>query len=188
MAGWGRGSSGRVRPASLHSSGPLYAPGSRPSAGSPCSFHGDGDFLAAKKMGSMSASIWCLAANPGGAGPGENMEPAEPQEADAGCGEVGDRRRPAGSSARPGGWGSPAGVGSAGRLPAGLMVILRFLSWYFVCIDHTFLWLKFCSERSPPSRLPRPMDPLPLPCWVSTRGSFLCFLPEFLDANTRKYE
>lgn len=150
MAGQGQGSSGRVRPASLHSSGPLYVPGSRPSAGSPRSFHRDGDFLAAKKMGSMSASMWCLAASPGGAGTGEDTEPAEPQEADVDCGELGDHRRPVGSSVRPGGWGSPAGVGSAGRLPAGLVVILRFLSRYFVCTDHTFLWLKFCSERSPP--------------------------------------
>ena len=55
QVGAGPGSSG------VHTGHPLYIPGSRPSAGLLHSFLVGGDFLAAKKMGRMSASLWCLA-------------------------------------------------------------------------------------------------------------------------------
>lgn len=61
----GDGAVGQVgaRPGSsgVHAGHPFYKPGSRPSAGLLRSFLVGRDFLAAKKMGSMSASLWCLA-------------------------------------------------------------------------------------------------------------------------------
>lgn len=71
-------------------------------------------------------------------------------------------------------------MGSAGRLSTGLMVILHLFS----CMHS---WdSKVGTEGSHPP-VSQAQDPLPLSHWVSTQGSFLCFLPEFSDANMSKY-